>query len=207
MMRFASFFAMDRAVLRRGAAVLALVTLGAVPAGAGLTPVAEPAAPSAGGVLLAQVTALPGGATSLREEHGDWVVACGLPSGTVACTLSQQQTDNRSNQRVLAVELSGRDGGATAVGTIVMPFGLALDQGLTLQIDEGQPTTVSFGTCVPAGCLAPVTFQTELLDALRRGTTLKLRVIAYDTGNPVDFTVSLKGFSESLNRTVELAGG
>jgi invasion protein IalB len=52
-----------------------------------------------------------------------------------------------------------------------------------------------------------VTFQTELLDALKAGTTLKLRVIAYDTGNPVDFTVSLKGFSESLNRTVELAGG
>lgn len=205
-MRFTRFFGDDRAVLRRGVVVLALCGLGAVPAGAGPTPVAEPTSPTAGGVILAQVTSLPGGASSVREEHGDWVVACGLPNGVVACSLTQQQTDNRSNQRVLAVELSGRDGGATAVGTIVMPFGLALDQGLTLQVDEGQPTTVAFGTCVPAGCLAPVTFQAETLDALKAGTTLKLRVTAYDTRNPVDFTVSLSGFTEALNRTVELAG-
>lgn len=206
-MFFARFFGSNGVVLRRGAVALALIGGSAVPVGAAPTPVPQPVVAPSGAMVLAQATALPGGATSLREEHGDWIVTCGVPNGTVACSLSQQQTDNRSNQRVLAVELSGRDGGAAAIGSIVMPFGLALDQGLTIQVDDGQPSLVSFGTCLPAGCLAPVTFQGEMLSALKVGTTLKLRVIAFDSGAPVDFTVSLKGFTDALNRTVALMAG
>ncbi|TPK96485.1 hypothetical protein FJ938_27220 [Mesorhizobium sp. B2-4-14] len=78
---------------------------------------------------------LPGGATSLREGHGDWTVSCNLATQNGAnvkvCALSQEQTDSQSRQRVLAMEL--RPAGETVQGMLVLPFGLALEKGVTLR--------------------------------------------------------------------------
>lgn len=57
---------------------------------------------------FAQEAGLPGGATSLREGHGDWMVACNMTTQNnvagKACSLSQEQADGQSRQRVMAVE-------------------------------------------------------------------------------------------------------
>src|SRR5262245_5086988 len=89
---------------------------------------------------------LPGGASSLQETYQDWSLACqGSPKAV--CAVSQQQTQ-QNGQRVLAVELrKGADGGVS--GNLVLPFGLLLDAGATLQIDDGQPRApLRFSTCL-----------------------------------------------------------
>jgi invasion protein IalB len=151
--------------------------------------------------------ALPGGATTLRETHGDWAVSCvsapqnGAP-GKV-CTFSQEQANGQSRQRVLAVEL--RPTGSSAEGTLVLPFGLALEQGAQLQIDEGQvQAPLRFRTCVPAGCLVNLSFDDKALEALRKGSSLKIRVAA-EGGREVTLAVSLRGFAGALDRTKALA--
>lgn len=64
--------------------------------------------------------------------------------------VSQVQVNSQNRQRVLSVELTAREGGAAASGTLVMPFGLALDQGVVLSIDEGEPLPpLRFSTCLP----------------------------------------------------------
>ena len=155
----------------------------------------------------AQDAGLPGGASSLRESHGDWMVNCAVQQqagrNVKLCALSQEQTDNNSRQRVLGIELKPENNGIT--GMLILPFGLALDQGATFQIDDGPAGPAQkFRTCIPAGCLVPVSFDARTLAALRKGSQLKIKTIA-DGGKDTPFTVSLKGFPSAFDRTVALA--
>lgn len=159
------------------------------------------------GPTQAQTASLPGGATSLREVHGDWVVNCVVTAqqeqSRKICTLSQEQQDNRTRQRVLAVEL--RPTAETGTGTLALPFGLNLAAGAILQIDEGtQSQPYPFRTCLPAGCLVSLNIDADMLEALRNGGTLKIHAEA-DGGNKTMFSISLKGFGGAFDRTAALA--
>lgn len=160
-----------------------------------------------GGAGTAAAQGLPGGATTLNETHGDWTVACTTPEGTVRCAVSQVQVNSQSRQRVLSVELTATEGGAAATGTLVMPFGLALDQGVVLSIDEGEfLPPLRFSTCLPAGCVVPLAFNADAVTAMRTGTALKAKAAANDSGQEVNFSISLSGFTSALARAAELGG-
>ena len=54
---------------------------------------------------------------------------------------------------------------------MVLPFGLALDHGVVLQVDDGAPGPVlRFRTCLPAGCVVPLSSDAKLVAAARKGT-------------------------------------
>lgn len=154
----------------------------------------------AGGATAA---GLPGGASSLNETYKDWVVACRVASNAKHCVMSQQQAQ-QNGQRVLAIELDEpSDKGVS--GTLILPFGLALDSGVTFQIDDRpamQP--VRFRTCLPVGCLVNVTFDGPILVALRAGTALKVKAVA-DGGAAANFSISLQGFGTALDRVGALS--
>jgi invasion protein IalB len=146
---------------------------------------------------------LPKGASSLQETHGDWRVACEQPNGQKRCTLSQQLVDTDSRQRILAIELTV-PAVNQADGTLVLPFGLAIDKGITLQVDEAADgPTQRFRTCLPAGCVVTATFDAKTIGALRTGTTLTVKAVG-DNGQEISFRLSLKGFGSAFDRTAEL---
>ena len=154
--------------------------------------------------MAQQAVTLPGGASSVTETHGDWTVRCTVrqPDNRIGCIVQQEQVDNQSRQRLLAVEMvPGNDG---VLGTLILPFGLDLDKGITLAIDDGQPMqTLRFRTCLPQGCLVPLSFTPDILPALKSGAALKVATIA-DGGAATPFSVSLTGFSSALARALEL---
>jgi invasion protein IalB len=147
--------------------------------------------------------ALPGGASSLQEAHGDWRVACASQNGPTRCTLSQQLMDAESRQRILAIELTV-PAPNRAEGTLVLPFGLALDKGIVLKVDDAASPTLRFRTCLPAGCIVTVIFDEKAIAALRSATTLTVAAVGDDT-QEVSFGVSLKGFASAFDRTATLA--
>lgn len=150
-----------------------------------------------------QAPTLPGGASSLNETHGDWTVVCVLQDNNKRCSLSQQQVDAQSRQRMLAIELAAVADGK-AEGALVLPFGLALEKGVVMRVDEGKPLpALAFRTCLPAGCVVPVSFDTAMVTALRKGKQLQLEAVA-DGGNPISFSVSLSGLAGALDRVAEL---
>jgi invasion protein IalB len=160
----------------------------------------------AGSARAETAESLPGGATSLKESHDDWTVACELQTQadkTVkVCTLTQEQIDNRSRQRVLAIELKPETTGVA--GTLILPFGLALEQGVTFQIDDGPVGTAQrFRTCLPVGCIVPISFDARTLAMLRKASTLKIKTIA-DGAKEMPFLISLKGFPGAFDRTIAL---
>lgn len=120
---------------------------------------------------------LPGGASSLNETYADWRVACMQQGKTKRCALSQAQAQ-QNGQRVLAIELAVPSDD-TVTGLLVLPFGLALDSGVSFQIDDTPAMPpIRFRTCVPAGCLVDTSFDAPALEALRAGAVLKIKATA-----------------------------
>lgn len=198
------------------AAVAAPTSPGVVKAQRALPAVADAAAWAAGpkAAILAQAAApapapvetagLPGGATSLQENYQDWQVKCEVQGTAKRCAVSQQQVDAQTHQRALAVEL--RPVVEEKVdGVFLLPFGLSLEPGITLQVDEAEPAaSLRFRTCLPAGCVVPAGFDAALLAALRKGAALKIKAVA-DGAGPLTFTVSLKGLANALDRATVLS--
>jgi invasion protein IalB len=105
---------------------------------------------------------------------------------------------------VLAIELRKGEGDA-ASGNLALPFGLLLDAGAVLQIDDGQPLEpLRFSTCLPAGCLVPLNFDADTVTALRLGTALKIKVRSIDH-KELTLSVSLRGFAAAHDRLKTLA--
>lgn len=146
---------------------------------------------------------LPNGASSLQETYQDWQVSCQVIDNAKRCALSQQQVQ-QNGQRVLAVELQQtRDGKLN--GSLILPFGLLLDQGVTLAIDDkspGQP--LRFRTCLPGGCLVPLSLEPAMLTNLRAGATLKIQATSAD-GPAIPLALSLKGFAAAADRLKALS--
>jgi invasion protein IalB len=149
---------------------------------------------------------LPHGATAINETYGDWTVDCRIVENRKACVLMQSQGNSQTGQRTFAVELRTPQDGKTE-GTLLLPFGLNLDAGVKLKVDDKDlGPAVRFSTCVPAGCLAPVTFPIATTDAMKRGTTLLVSAVTLRGGEPVTFSVSLNGFSAAIARAGTLGG-
>lgn len=148
-------------------------------------------------------SALPNGATTLQETYQDWRVACGQRDKAPACAISQDQTQ-QNGQRLLAVEMQMRPDGS-AVATLLLPFGIVLDSGVTPNVDDQPPLKpVRFRTCLPTGCIASLPIDAATVTKLRTGSRLNLKVIA-DADKPLSFPVSLQGFSAALDRVAALS--
>lgn len=152
--------------------------------------------------LSAQAAPLPGGASTLQETFQDWTVSCQSQKDVTVCAMQQVQ-GTKEGQRVLTVELRNVAGGKVE-GVLLMPFGLELAKGAQLKIDEADGPALAFSTCLPQGCLAPVSFDAKQAAALKAGTTLNVAATALSPAQPVAFKVSLNGFGAALDRVTAL---
>jgi invasion protein IalB len=147
----------------------------------------------------AQEPPLPGGASSLTETYQDWTVTCRIADAAKVCAMSQQQT-RQDGQRILTMELRNSDNGV-ASGVLLLPFGLALDAGVKLQVKDGPSLPpLPFSTCLPVGCVVPLKFDADTITALRGGTSLSITARAHDSTQDVPLSLSLAGFTAALDR-------
>jgi invasion protein IalB len=150
----------------------------------------------------AQIGPLPHGASQLSETYGDWTLVC--TAGANACTLSQTLV-NKEGQRAFLIELRVAKDGASE-GTIVMPFGLKLEAGVLLKLDDHElGQGLRFSTCVAQGCVLPVNFPVAGMKAIRQGKTLAVSAANIGDGQLITFGVSLNGFAVAVDRAAQLA--
>jgi invasion protein IalB len=148
---------------------------------------------------------LPGGASSVQETFGAWSVSCRIAEGRKICTFSQVRGNQQTGQRSFAIELRPPRDGKTE-GMLVLPFGLALAAGVNLSIDDkplGQ--TIPFSTCVPDGCIVPVSFPAVATDAIKNAKAMTIMATPSGNAEPVAFAVSLEGFTAAHARVSDLA--
>ena len=147
---------------------------------------------------------LPVSAAPVEEMHGDWRVICALQDGKRVCAFSQQQTNKDTGQLLLAIELRALLPDF-AEGTLILPFGLALQSPISLEINDSPiGTPILVRTCLPVGCLAGVSLDAAMIASLRKAQSLIVRATV-DGGQGAVFTISLNGFSNALDRAAALA--
>jgi invasion protein IalB len=61
----------------------------------------------------------------------------------------------------------------------------------------------SFKTCLPSGCLVPLSIGADWEKAMRAGTALTIAAQAVN-GQAAKFSISLKGLAGALDRIAEL---
>lgn len=160
-------------------------------------------------LLSMPVTAqsLPGGASAVNEVHGDWVVACATQAETVRCALSHNQLSNDANRsRILAIELTAVDPDGVTKGAMALPFGLRLDAGITIAVDEQVQNAARFSTCLPVGCIVPLTFDTGAMATMKAGETMTISATIEDSGQETKFSIPLNGMASGLERMSMLEG-
>lgn len=127
--------------------------------------------------------------------------------GAVRCAVSQTQVRGENRRRVPAAQLITIKGGDGVTGVVVLPFGLRLDAGVLVAVDDNTPmSALRFSTCLPQGCLVPLAFDAAAVTALKAGAALNIRATANDGGQDVAFSISLSGFTSALDRLGELDG-
>ena len=164
---------------------------------------AQPSAPAISQPAT-QAATLPNGATAINETFGDWTVDCRIANGQRLCVLLQSQGNSQTGQRVFAIELrTPKDG--RAEGTILFPFGMKLESGAVLRLDDkdlGQG--LRFSTCMAQGCLLPISFPTVATDAMKSGKALTVAALNLGNNEPVSFNVTLTGFAAALDRIAQI---
>ncbi|XYD07317.1 invasion associated locus B family protein [Methylobacterium sp. NMS12] len=163
----------------------------------------EEAAPPAAAATHA---AWPTGASTVSESYGDWTMTCTRPSDKVTCIVAQAQGDSRTGRRKFGFELQTPANGR-AEGIVLMPFGLAIEPGVTFKLDEqtlgkGAPYT----TCSAEGCIVAISFPTLALDGMRTAKALTVTGEKAGGTDPATVTVPLTGFSQAFDRAVALSG-
>ncbi|MCI5076131.1 invasion associated locus B family protein [Oricola sp.] len=164
------------------------------------------------GLCAAPVSAagLPNGATSLNETYGAWRVVCQSvtknEATNVGCTLVQVLSRKGSKSPAFVIRLQpGSDGDAN--GRMIVPLGVSLKDGVTLQIDDSAETAPNpYSTCLRAGCMVPIKWPAKTVNGLKLGGTLKVMATGM-TGQKATFEVSLKGFSAAYDRAATLISG
>lgn len=147
---------------------------------------------------------LPSGATSLNETYGNWVLACVAQEAATRCAITHSQQDPQSRQRILAIEVN-RAADGSARGILVMPFGLKLAEGVALVAPDEAPMELAFSTCLPAGCILPLSLDAALVERLSKGGVAELRAVAADGGKGVTFSLPLDGFGPAFGRLADLS--
>lgn len=157
--------------------------------------------------MPAGAQSLPGGASALNEVHGDWAVACATEAQAVRCALTHSQLSNDANRsRILGIELAAVDPDGAIKGAMVLPFGLRLDAGITIAVDEQAQNAARFSTCLPVGCIVPLNFDAGAIATMKSGKIMTVTATIDDSGQETKFSVPLNGIASGLERMSTLGG-
>ena len=145
----------------------------------------------------------PAEGTITEEQFKDWTVRCGrrTEQGPQVCEMQQQQIDDED--RVIMAVAVGQVPGRSDLGLLVMlPLGILLPAGVTLQIDGGAEVPLEVDRCERQGCRIEMLLEPDLLNRLKAGSQATVFFEAVDPQGErqrLGVPISLLGFTAALN--------
>ena len=118
-------------------------------------------------------------------------------SKTHVCHLYQIFTAGENKRPLLRVAVTYLPGEEKPYLVLTMPLGMALPPGVQLQIDDGEKQRIPVNTCLPDGCRAGGNMADAMIDALKKGSTLKISFADMNL-KTATVPVSLSGFTAGL---------
>jgi invasion protein IalB len=134
-----------------------------------------------------------------------WVKLCNKDPDPAAKRVCVTVKDGRveSGLLVVSVAIIEMDGEPRKLLRMSLPPGVALQHGTRLIVDQGQPSTAPFVTCLPAnvppaGCIADYAATPDLIAQLKNGRLLTVQAI-HMNGQAMSPQLELKDFAEAYD--------
>ena len=180
----------------------------AKPRAAPAKPAAQPAqqqqAPAAQ-QAPAQQQAAPNGGDQPQLIFSPWVKLCNKDADPKAKRICVTVKDGRveSGLLVVSVAIIEMDGEAKKLLRMSLPYGVALQHGTRLIVDQGQPATSPFVTCLPpvvppGGCIADYEASTDMIGRMKKGQILTVQAI-HMNGQAMSPQMELKDFAKAYD--------
>jgi invasion protein IalB len=161
-------------------------------------------------LIFAACAALSVPAASTVLAQGDlafspWVKLCNKDTGYDAKGICVTVADGRSRSGdvVVSVGIFEAHGEQRQVLRLRMPYGVDLDRGTRLIVDQGEPSTALFVTCLPpevppGGCVADYDATPATISQMKKGQILTVQAIHMNR-QPISPQFELSGFAEAFD--------
>ena len=158
-------------------------------------PAVTPEAPAAPPAGAAQNNKLP-----LVATQKDWTKVCGKDQAAnkEVCYTTRDFSAEVGKPPVLALAVYDVKGDDTKIIRMLMPTQLMLRPGFRFVVDNGATGDGTYEICFPNGCFAESKVKTDLVNAMKKGTTMNVSV-RNQGNNEVIFAVPLEGFGKAFD--------
>jgi invasion protein IalB len=169
------------------------------------TPKAAPSAPQKSSPAPAQQKGAPSTAGQQPAQaqqpqitFSPWAKVCPKPSETNSQKVCFTGKDGRleAGLPLVAAVVIEAEGQSKKMLRITVPLGMALQPGTRVIIDDGQPISAPYVTCIPNGCMADYEASQEFIDHMKKGKGIALQAIN-GNGQPVNITLPLAEFAKA----------
>jgi invasion protein IalB len=134
-----------------------------------------------------------------------WVKLCNKDSDPNSKRICVTVKDGRveSGLLVVSVAVIEMDGEQRKLLRMSLPYGVALQHGTRLIVDQGAPATSPFVTCLPpvvppGGCIADYEATPELINRMKKGQILTVQAI-HMNGQPMSPQMQLADFAKAYD--------
>lgn len=142
-----------------------------------------------------------------EPEKSMWTLRCAdVPEGTKEaqknCEIFQRLSVKESGQRIIEFVVgkdAAKDKQGIRRGVVILPLGVLIPHGITMQIDELPPYKFALHHCTNAGCFAFVDLNSDIISKMKKGDQAKMTMRSVE-GKNVNIVLSLKGFSKAADK-------
>lgn len=134
-----------------------------------------------------------------------WVKLCNKDSDPNSKRVCVTVKDGRveSGLLVVSVAVIEMDGEQRKLLRMSLPYGVALQHGTRLIVDQGTPATSSFVTCLPpvvppGGCISDYEATPDLISRMKKGQVLTVQAI-HMNGQPMSPQMQLADFAKAYD--------
>jgi invasion protein IalB len=134
-----------------------------------------------------------------------WVKLCNKDADPKAKRICVTVKDGRveSGLLVVSVAIIEMDGEQKKLLRMSLPYGVALQHGTRLIVDQGQPATSPFVTCLPpvvppGGCIADYEATADMIGRMKKGQVLTVQAI-HMNGQAMSPQLDLKDFAKAYD--------
>jgi invasion protein IalB len=153
----------------------------------------------------AQQGAAPAAGDAPQLIFSPWVKLCNKDADPKAKRICVTVKDGRveSGLLVVSVAIIEMDGEAKKLLRMSLPYGVALQHGTRLIVDQGTPATSPFVTCLPpvvppGGCIADYEASVDLINKMKKGQILTVQAI-HMNGQAMSPQLDLRDFAKAYD--------
>jgi invasion protein IalB len=131
--------------------------------------------------------------------YSPWTKFCGkeqTPQGLKEVCITVRESRLDTGQPMAAFRLVEVQGEATKVLHISLPLGMQLPQGMRLMVDKDEPINGRYILCIPAGCVAQLDINPELIARMKKGQEITIQGINMQ-GQMISFQLPLADFAKA----------